>query len=96
MDIKIPHGTCRLSTKGVIFRHLGNIKIHPSHGVYACAYLPVGLDCEVIMKILQRGAFFSNREVVLLLLASPFGEVESTERQPLDYTQEYTEIHRNT
>ena len=48
------------------------------------------------MKILQRGAFFSNREVVLLLLASPFGEVESTEGQPLDYTQEYTEIHRNT
>ena len=48
------------------------------------------------MNILQRGAFFSNREVVLLLLASPFGEVESTERQPLDYTQEYTEIHRNT
>ena len=48
------------------------------------------------MNILQRGAFFSNREVVLLLLASPFGEVESTEGQPLDYTQEYTEIHRNT
>ena len=61
-----------------------------------CAYLPVGLDCEVIMKILQRGAFFSNREVVLLLLASPFGEVESTEGQPLDYTQKYIGIHRNT
>ena len=52
------------------------------------------LDCEVIMKILQRGAFFSNREVVLLqlLLASPFGEVESTERQPL----ETSTTHRNT
>lgn len=64
------------------------------------------LDCEVIMKILQRGAFFSNREVVLLLLASPFGEVESTERQPLETstthrdTQEYLGIqlgiHRST
>ena len=48
------------------------------------------------MKILQRGAFFSNREVVLLLLASPFGEVESTEGQQLDYTQKYIGIHRNT
>ena len=66
------------------------------------------LDCEVIMNILQRGAFFSNREVVLLqlLLASPFGEVESTERQPLETstthrdTQEYLGIqlgiHRST
>ena len=60
------------------------------------------------MNILQRGAFFSNREVVLLLLllASPFGEVESTERQPLETstthrdTQEYLGIqlgiHRST
>ena len=60
------------------------------------------LDCEVIMKILQRGAFFSNREVVLLLLASPFGEVESTERQLLETstaqrnTQEYVGICRKT
>ena len=44
------------------------------------------------MKILQRGDFFSNREVVLLLLASPFGEVESTERQLL----ETSTTHRNT
>ena len=58
------------------------------------------------MNILQRGAFFSNREVVLLLLASPFGEVESTERQLLETsttqrnTQKYRGvhiyIHRNT
>ena len=54
------------------------------------------------MKILQRGAFFSNREVVLLLLASPFGEVESTERQLLETstaqrnTEEYVGICRNT
>ena len=44
------------------------------------------------MKILQRGAFFSNREVVLLLLASPFGRGEYREAAfgDLDYTQEYT------
>ena len=54
-------------------------------------------DCEVIMNILQRGAFFSNREVVLLqlLLASPFGEYREAAFGDLDCTEEYTGIRRN-